>query len=87
MVDVPGERRGQGLGLEVKGEGGAVGPGGIAARELDEPRQEHEPEQRKAREPHTEPGSAGQHGGDDETLDEEDVPLVRQEYLASREKR
>ena len=87
MVDIPRECGWQGLGFEVEGEGGAVGPGGISARELDEARQEHETEQRQPRQPHAEPGCAGQHGGDDEAFDEEDVPLVGQEDLAGGKKR
>ena len=87
MVDIPRECGWQGLGFEVEGEGGAVGPRGISARELDEPRQEHETKQGEPRQPHAEPGCAGQHGGDDKAFDEEDVPLVGKEDLAGGKKR
>ena len=41
LVDEPGEGVGDGLGFEVVGHGGEVGPGGVAAEEFDYSRAEH----------------------------------------------
>ena len=56
LMKEPGEGVGDGLGEEVVGHGGEVGPGGVAAEEFDEAGAEHEAKDE-------EPGGEAEQGG------------------------
>ena len=94
LVDEPGEGVGNGLGFEVVGHGGEVGPGGVAAEEFDDSRAEDETCEKEGEGKSDEKGRniearrAGAESGffekDEEktNFEEEGIPLEGEEILA-----
>ena len=99
LVDEPRERVGDGLGKEVVGHGGEVGPGGVAAEEFDDSRAEDETCEKEGEGKSDEEGLnvgagwAGAESGffekDEEEADfeEKSVPLEGEEILADIDER
>ncbi len=93
LLNEPGERVGDGLGKEVVGHGGEIGPGGVAAEDFDDARTEHKTEDEEGEGEADEEGwsvGAGWAGAepgffekDNEKADfeEESVPLEGEEVL------
>ena len=98
LVDEPGEGVGDGLGFEVVGHGGEVGPGGVAAEEFDYSRAEHKTKEEEGE------GEADEEGGkieagwvgaeawffeedeEEACFEEKGVPLEGEEILAEVDK-
>ncbi len=84
---MPGDRRRQRLAQEVIGQRRQVPPVGVAARQLDDARHEHEAEQQPAQQPDAGGPGDGQQQRGEAGLQQEGVPLEAGEDLPGVEQR
>jgi len=94
-VKKPGEGVGNGLGFEVVGHGGKVGPGGVTTEEFDDAGAEHQSGNKEPESPAKEAGwgigsgGAGEDSGffkkdeKESGFEKEGIPLKREEVLTN----
>src|SRR5580692_245129 len=87
MMDIPGQRCRQWLGLKVVRQRREVGPGGIATQELDRPRKKHETEQQPSQQPYARLGRDAQKQRKKAGLQQKQNPLKTHEFLTGIKER